>query len=340
MQKALEVKQLTVHYNMPYGVVEAVHQVSFELEKGEMLGLIGESGSGKTTVIQSILGLIGSAGRIVQGEAILNGINLLQASNRELEKLRWKMISVIPQNAMNAMNPVMTIGEQIMEAILLHEHVDRKEALSRTAQLLEMVHVSKRNIKSYPHELSGGMKQRIAIAMALACSPQVVISDEATTGLDVLTQAHIVGLIKELQRTMQLSLIFISHDLPLVSAICERIAIMYAGHIVELAPAQELMCNPIHPYSQGLLQASPDLSNPGKVCKPIPGTVPMLHDLPIGCNFQSRCPHVHERCMKETPSLVEWRQGHYVACFLSGAVDFMTQSAAYADTVSDHVKSS
>jgi oligopeptide/dipeptide ABC transporter ATP-binding protein len=327
MQKALEVKQLTVHYDTEYGVVEAVNQVSFVLEQGEMLGLIGESGSGKTTVVQSILGLIGSAGRVVEGEAILNGVDLLKASARELEKLRWKTVSVIPQNAMNALNPVMTVGEQIMEAILLHERISRKEALLRACQLLEMVHISKQSIKSFPHEFSGGMKQRVAIAMALACSPQVVISDEATTGLDVLTQAHIVGLIKDLQKTMQLSLIFISHDLPLVSAVCERIAIMYAGHLVELAPAKELISNPMHPYSQGLLQASPDLSNPAKVCRPIPGTVPMLIDPPAGCKFQSRCPQVMERCKKETPSLVEWKQGHWAACYLADSASFAQQSS-------------
>lgn len=318
MEKVLIVENLTTHFDTPNGVAEAVEDVSFSLEKGEMLGLIGESGCGKTTVIQSILRLIEYPGRVVSGKAIIDEIDLLSAPMSEIERLRWKTISVIPQSAMNALNPVYTVGDQIVEAILLHENVDKNEAVQRTEQLLQMVGIPKERRKSYPHEFSGGMKQRVAIAMALACNPRVVISDESTTGLDVLTQAQVIGLIKDLQKTMALSIILISHDLPMVTAICERIAIMYAGKIVEWAKTEQLLKNAQHPYSRGLLDATPDLNNPDKECKSIPGTVPYLINPPKGCRFHTRCPYAMERCKDEAPEMREVDKGHYVACFLGG----------------------
>lgn len=318
MEKVLVVENLTTHFETPNGVAEAVDNVSFSLEQGEMLGLIGESGCGKTTVIQSILRLIEYPGRVIAGKATIDGIDLLSARNSEMERLRWKTISVIPQSAMNALNPVMTVGDQIIEAILLHENVDKTEATKRAEDLLEMVGIARQRRKSYPHEFSGGMKQRVAIAMALACNPKIVISDESTTGLDVLTQAQVIALIKDLQRSMNLSIILISHDLPMVTAICERIAIMYAGKIVEWATTTQLLTNPRHPYSQGLLAATPDITNPDKECKSIPGTVPLLINPPKGCRFHTRCAHAVQRCKEEIPEMREVEKGHYVACFLGG----------------------
>ncbi|MED4779383.1 ABC transporter ATP-binding protein [Brevibacillus choshinensis] len=318
MDKVLVVENLHTHFFTENGIVEAVEDVSFHLEKGEMLGLIGESGCGKTTVIQSILRLLEYPGKVVGGKAIMNGIDLLHAPMDQIEKLRWKTISVIPQSAMNALNPVMTIGDQIVEAILLHEKVTKEEAIKRTEYLLEIVGIPKQRRKSYSHEFSGGMKQRVAIAMALACQPQVVISDESTTGLDVLTQAQVIAVIKDLQKKMDLSIILISHDLPMVTAICERVAIMYAGKLVEWATTEQLLNNPQHPYSQGLLAATPDINNLDKVCKSIPGTVPMLINPPKGCRFQTRCPYVMDTCKEQAPVMRKVREGHYVSCFLGG----------------------
>ncbi|WNF20906.1 ABC transporter ATP-binding protein [Mesobacillus jeotgali] len=316
MTAVLTVENLSTFFKTEKGIARAVENVSFSVEEGEMLGLIGESGCGKTTVAQSILRLIEFPGKVVAGSVHLNGRDLLKASDSELDSLRWKDLSVIPQNAMNALNPVYTIGDQIMEAILLHERVSKREALARTKTLLELVGIDGDRWKSYPHEFSGGMKQRVAIAMSLACSPKLVISDESTTGLDVLTQAQVIALIKNLQRKMDLSVILISHDLPMVTAICDKIAIMYAGKIVELASTEDILNDTRHPYSKALLQATPDLSDPDREVISIPGSVPNLVNIPQCCRFHTRCAFAFDRCRKETPEFREVKNGHFSACFL------------------------
>ncbi|WP_282155973.1 ABC transporter ATP-binding protein [Cytobacillus gottheilii] len=316
MSTVLSVESLSTYFKTDKGIAKAVENVSFTLDEGEMLGLIGESGCGKTTVAQSILRLIEYPGKVVSGSVLLNGKDLLKASEKELYSLRWKEVSVIPQSAMNALNPIFTVGDQIMESILLHEDVNKSEALERTKTLLELVGIDGERWKSYPHEFSGGMKQRVAIAMALACNPKLVISDESTTGLDVLTQAQVIALIKNLQRKMNLSVILISHDLPMVTAICEKIAIMYAGKIVEWATTEDILKNARHPYSRALLNATPDLGEPEKEVETIPGSVPNLVNFPTSCRFHTRCPHAFEKCRKESPDLKEVRPGHFTACFL------------------------
>ncbi|MCF6095225.1 ABC transporter ATP-binding protein [Microaerobacter geothermalis] len=316
MENVLTVEELSTYFYTNKGTAKAVENVSFSVKKGEMLGLIGESGCGKTTVAQSILRLIEYPGKVVSGKAIINGVDLLQASTSLLEELRWKTISVIPQSAMNALNPVYTVGEQIAEAIILHERTSKKKAIHRACDLLEMVGIDRNRWKSYPHEFSGGMKQRVAIAMALSCNPQLVISDESTTGLDVLTQAQVLGLIKKLQRELNLSIILISHDLPMVTSVCDRIAIMYAGKIVEWADTKDIVHRAKHPYSQGLLGATPDLKDPDKECISIPGSVPNLVNPPTGCRFHNRCPQAMERCKVEEPPLKNLGNHHYSACFL------------------------
>ena len=316
MSTVLSVKNLSTYFKTDKGIAKAVENVSFTIDEGEMLGLIGESGCGKTTVAQSILRLIEYPGKVISGSVHLNGKDLLRASESELYSLRWKEVSVIPQSAMNALNPIFTVGDQIMEAILLHENVNRREALDRTKTLLELVGIDGERWKSYPHEFSGGMKQRVAIAMALACNPKLVISDESTTGLDVLTQAQVIALIKDLQKKMNLSVILISHDLPMVTAICDKIAIMYAGRIVEWATTKDIMKNARHPYSQALLNATPDLSEPEKELVSIPGSVPNLVNFPTSCRFHTRCPYAFEKCRKENPELKEVKPGHFTACFL------------------------
>ncbi|URM31010.1 ABC transporter ATP-binding protein [Cytobacillus firmus] len=316
MSTVLSVESLSTYFKTDKGIAKAVENVSFTLDEGEMLGLIGESGCGKTTVAQSILRLIEYPGKVVSGSVLLNGKDLLKASEKELYSLRWKEISVIPQSAMNALNPIFTVGDQIMESILLHEDVNRTEALERTKTLLELVGIDGDRWKSYPHEFSGGMKQRVAIAMALACNPKLVISDESTTGLDVLTQAQVIALIKNLQKKMNLAVILISHDLPMVTAICEKIAIMYAGKIVEWAATDTILNNARHPYSRALLNATPDLSEPEKEVVSIPGSVPNLVNFPNSCRFHTRCPYAFEKCRQESPDLKEVKHGHYTACFL------------------------
>lgn len=316
MNDVLTVENLSTYFKTDKGIAKAVEDVSFSVKKGEMLGLIGESGCGKTTVAQSILRLIEYPGKVVNGRAILDGKDLISATDLELEDRRWKEISVIPQSAMNALNPVYTVGDQIIESILLHVKISRKEALKRTKDLLELVGIDGERWKSYPHEFSGGMKQRVAIAMALSCNPKLVISDESTTGLDVLTQAQVIALIKKLQRTLDLSVILISHDLPMVTAICDRIAIMYAGKIIEWSSTKDILEDPRHPYSKGLMNATPDLAHPDKPVISIPGSVPNLINPPQGCRFHPRCQHAMERCKKEVPVLKEVKKGHYAACFL------------------------
>ncbi|KML42973.1 MULTISPECIES: ABC transporter ATP-binding protein [Cytobacillus] len=316
MSTVLSVESLSTYFKTDKGIAKAVENVSFTLDEGEMLGLIGESGCGKTTVAQSILRLIEYPGKVVSGSVFLNGKDLLKASEKELYSLRWKEISVIPQSAMNALNPIFTVGDQIMESILLHEDVNRTEALERTKTLLELVGIDGDRWKSYPHEFSGGMKQRVAIAMALACNPKLVISDESTTGLDVLTQAQVIALIKNLQKKMNLAVILISHDLPMVTAICEKIAIMYAGKIVEWAATDNILNNARHPYSRALLNATPDLSEPEKEVVSIPGSVPNLVNFPNSCRFHTRCPYAFDKCRQESPDLKEVSPGHYIACFL------------------------
>ncbi|MEK3854276.1 ABC transporter ATP-binding protein [Cytobacillus sp. FSL H8-0458] len=316
MSTVLSVESLSTYFKTDKGIAKAVENVSFTLDEGEMLGLIGESGCGKTTVAQSILRLIEYPGKVVSGSVFLNGKDLLKASEKELYSLRWKEISVIPQSAMNALNPIFTVGDQIMESILLHEDVNRTEALERTKTLLELVGIDGDRWKSYPHEFSGGMKQRVAIAMALACNPKLIISDESTTGLDVLTQAQVIALIKNLQKKMNLAVILISHDLPMVTAICDKIAIMYAGKIVEWAATDTILNNARHPYSRALLNATPDLSEPEKEVVSIPGSVPNLVNFPNSCRFHTRCPNAFEKCRQESPDLKEVRPGHHTACFL------------------------
>ncbi len=316
MGTVLSVEKLSTYFKTDKGIIKAVENVSFTVDEGEMLGIIGESGSGKTTVAHSILRLIEYPGKVVSGSVHLNGKDMLTASDIELYSLRWKEISVIPQSAMNALNPVLTIGEQIMESILLHENVNKKEALSRTKSLLELVGIHGNRWRSYPHEFSGGMKQRVVIAMALACNPKLVILDEATTGLDVLTQAQVIELIIKLQKKLNLAVILISHDLPLVSAICDRLVIMYSGRVVEYGKTAEVIKHAKHPYSKALINTITDLEKVKRKVIPIPGSAPNLISLPNCCRYHTRCLDAFDRCRQENPEVIEVIPGHFAACFL------------------------
>ncbi len=313
----LEVKDLRTYFYTLRGVVKAVDGVSFTLEKGETLGIVGESGCGKSTLAWSLLKLVPPPGRIVGGEIWVDGKNVVEMSDAEVRReIRWKKISMIFQGAMNALNPVYTVGDQIIEPLLLHTDMSKEEALERAGELLEAVGLTRSILERYPHELSGGQKQRVVIAMALALKPDIVIADEPTTALDVVVQAQILNLMKQLHKEENMSIIIITHDLGVVTELSQKIAVMYAGKLVEFGTAEEIFENPLHPYTQALIRAVPRLKGDIHKLEYIPGTPPDLRSPPPGCRFAPRCPRRFEPCDKEEPPLVEYSKDHYVACWL------------------------
>jgi peptide/nickel transport system ATP-binding protein len=312
----LEAKNLKTYFYTAKGIVKAVDNVSFELYKGEALGIAGESGCGKSTLAYSLMRLVPPPGKLVSGEIVFQGKDITKLSEEEFRKeVRWKGISMVFQGAMNALNPVYNIGDQLAEVLMHHQNYTKKDALEMAKKLLQMVGIDPSRIKSYPHELSGGMKQRVVIAMALALMPPLVIADEPTTALDVVVQAQIMNLLKRLRKELGLSVILISHDLSLIAEIADKIAIMYGGKIVEYGTSEHIYNNPQHPYTQGLLNSIPRLRGEIKDLTWIPGVPPDLINPPPGCRFEPRCPFAHERC-KEEPPVVEVEPGHKVACWL------------------------
>lgn len=311
----LKIEDLKVHYFTSRGVVKAVENANLELNEGDALGLVGESGCGKSTIALSILRLIPPPGKIVSGKILLHGEDLLTKSEEELNKIRWKEISIVPQASMNSFNPVLRISEQIIEAILAHKRVEKTEALTRIKELFELVGIDQSRVNSYPHEFSGGMKQRAMIAMALALNPTVVIADEPTTGLDALAQAHVLKLIEDLQKKFKLSMILISHDLSIVSEICNKCAVMYAGKIVEYGDIVFIFKESSHPYAQSLIKSFPSVKSRTDLLS-IPGNPPNLINPPSGCRFHPRCQFAKDVCSKVEPILEEVKKGHYVACHL------------------------
>ncbi len=314
----LEVKELKTYYYTLRGVVKAVDNVSFSLERGEVLGIAGESGCGKSTLAWALLGLIPPPGRIAGGKIILDGIDLTKLSEHELRrKVRWKKVSMIFQGAMNALTPVFTIEDQLAEPLVIHKGMHKNEARERIAQMLKAVGLDETIMKRYPHELSGGQKQRVIIAMALLLNPDLVIADEPTTALDVIVQAQIMNLFKEIKKRYNMGMIFITHDLSLIAEIADKVAIMYAGKIVEIGSSDQVFGNPRHPYTQGLLRSIPRIRSKEKITW-IPGVPPDLVRPPPGCRFFPRCKYVKEQCRKEEPELKEIEPGHFVACHLYG----------------------
>jgi peptide/nickel transport system ATP-binding protein len=315
-EKLLEVRGLKTYFYTLKGVVKAVDGVDFELNKGESLGIAGESGCGKSTLAFSIIRLVPAPGRIVDGQISFMGKNVLDLSEEDFRRnVRWKGISMIFQGAMNALNPVYTIGDQISEIMIIHRNYTKKEALEEAKKLLEIVGIDPRRVKSYPHELSGGMKQRVVIAMALALRPPLVIADEPTTALDVVVQAQIMNLLKKLKNELGISIILISHDLSLIAEIADKVAIMYGGKIAELGLSEHIYLNPKHPYTQGLLGSIPRLKGEIRDLTWIPGVPPDLSNPPPGCRFAPRCKYASEKCNREPP-VIEIERGHYVACWL------------------------
>ncbi len=321
----LDVRHLTTSFFLPEGVVKAVDDVSLQVDDGEIVGLVGESGCGKSVTALSILGLVRwPPGRILGGEIFYQGQDLRRLSSSELRRIRGNRISMIFQEPMTSLNPIYTIGRQIMEVYQEHNGLSKQEARERAVEMLEKVQIpapSKR-IREYPHQLSGGMRQRAMIAMALACNPRLILADEPTTALDVTIQAQILELMEELQRSLGTSVVLITHNLGVVAEFARRVIVMYSGKIVEEGPVEPIFETPMHPYTAGLLRSIPKPGQKAAVGKErlaeIPGMVPRLNDLPEGCSFHPRCSKAKEVCRKETPLLVERSPGHRVACWQKG----------------------
>jgi peptide/nickel transport system ATP-binding protein len=313
----LEVRNLSIDYVRDDGTaLRAVEDVGFSLEKGRSLGLVGESGCGKTTVILGILRLLPAEGRIVSGEVLYKGTNLFSLSEGEMRKYRWKHLSIVFQGAMNALNPVRRVGDQIADVIKLHETVnDDNEVMVRVCDLLDLVGISPQMSRHYPHQYSGGMRQRAMIAMALACSPDIIIADEPTTALDVMIQAQILELLQKLQRELALSIILVTHDLGVVAEMCDDVLVMYGGKTAEYSSVDRIFNEAQHPYTQRLLLAFPDVANPSSKLASIPGYPPPLDELPPGCRFEPRCHRRIAMCAEQAPALLEVSPGHSVACF-------------------------
>jgi len=311
----LNVNDLSMHYQTMEGEVKAVDDVSFTVEKGEAVGLAGESGCGKSSVAFSLLKLLPYNATIVKGRILLDDVDILTMSETEFRRnIRWKRISMVPQAAMNALNPVFRIGDQITEAIMLHEDVPEEEARDRTAKLLDMVGIDSSRADRYPHEFSGGMKQRSMIAMALACNPELILADEPTTALDVVIQCQVIKVLKHLQKVLGLSMILISHDLSVVGETCDKVAVMYAGKICEYCSTGELFGNPLHPYAEGLLSAFPRIKGGRSRLTSIPGNPPQLIDPPSACRFHPRCGYAKPVCSELDPNMEQTRSGHWTAC--------------------------
>lgn len=315
----LQINNLEISFYTHVGEVRAVRDVSFSVKKGEILGIVGESGSGKSTVLLGIMGLLQHPGKIKAGEILFEGENLARKSNREMQQIRGRKVSMIFQDPMSSLNPVFTVGNQIAETIMTHEHISRSEANKRVLELLELVRIpsAKARVNSYPHEFSGGMRQRAMIALALACSPEMLLADEPTTALDVTIQAQMMDLLRDIRRETQTTILLVTHDLGVVSEMCDYVQVMYGGRLMEEAPCRDLFDYPGHPYTQGLLRSIPNLKKGSRErLKPIEGSPPDLITPFDGCPFAFRCAHTMNLCM-ETGS-PEWKIGekHRCACHL------------------------
>ena len=309
-EKTIEIKDLVVEYRTRSGVVQALNGLSLSIEKGKTLGLVGETGAGKTTAGLAVLGLIPSPpGVIVSGEILLNGKDLRALTDKEMDQIRGDAVAMIFQDPMTSLNPVMTVGDQIAEAIKIHGGVNHGDALKKAEEMLEMVGIPRERAKEYPHQFSGGMKQRVVIAIALSCTPGLLIADEPTTALDVTIQA-------QLKEKYEMSMLMITHDLGIVAEICDEVSVVYAGRVVEHGTLADVFDNTRHPYTEGLFNSLPNIENQAEKLKPIRGLMPDPTDLPLGCPFYPRCDHAMEICRTKKPPKVYRNETHFVQCHL------------------------
>jgi peptide/nickel transport system ATP-binding protein len=311
----LSVRDLNVVYTSGKKIVHAVNGVSFEMKKGETLGLVGETGAGKTTIAKSILRILPHPpAKVLGGEVVLEGKDLMGVPEKEMLKIRGEKVAMIFQDPMTALNPLMTIGDQIIEGLMLHNDYNEAEAAQKAKELLEMVGIHAERFKEYPFEFSGGMKQRVVIAMALACEPKLLLADEPTTALDVTIQAQVLDLISKLKEKYGISMILITHNLGVVAQTCDQVAVIYAGKIIEFGSKRDIFTEPAHPYTHGLFASLPSFSIDASRLKPIPGSMPDPTRLPPGCAFHPRCPFVIEACKTDEIPLMEISQGHFCRC--------------------------
>ena len=322
-EKTIEIKDLVVEYRTRSGVVQALNGLSLSIEKGKTLGLVGETGAGKTTAGLAVLGLIPSPpGVIVSGEILLNGKDLRALTDKEMDQIRGDAVAMIFQDPMTSLNPVMTVGDQIAEAIKIHEGLNHGDALKKAEEMLEMVGIPRERAKEYPHQFSGGMKQRVVIAIALSCTPGLLIADEPTTALDVTIQAQILQLMRELKQKKDTSMIMITHDLGIVAETCDRVAVMYAGKIIEEGNLEEVFNHTLHPYTEGLFNSLPNIKNRRSKLEPIRGLMPDPTNLPRGCAFAPRCNYATDACRERRPELVSFGGTHKAACLAYENPDF------------------
>lgn len=312
----LEIKNLTIEYSSENEIVHAVNGVSLRLEQGHTLGLVGETGAGKTTIAKAVLRILPELqSKIVSGEIHLEGEDLLKLSEKEMLKIRGHKVAMIFQDPMTALNPVKRIGDQIKEAVLLHSELSSSEAKHRAVEMLEMVGIPAERYNEYPHQFSGGMKQRVVIAMALACDPKLLLADEPTTALDVTIQAQVLEMINELKTKLNTAMIMITHDLGVVAQVCDEVAIVYAGEIVEYGSKEDIFDRPAHPYTKGLFGALPSMNENVHRLSPVEGNPPDPTNLPAGCSFNPRCKWAVEKCRKESPDMIEISSGHWCRCY-------------------------
>jgi peptide/nickel transport system ATP-binding protein len=315
-EPVLSVNNLTMHYKTRTGDVSAVNEVTFELGQGQALGLVGESGCGKTSIAISLMRLLPDNARFLDGSICLNGTDIIELDEKELLEFRWRRISMVFQAAMNALNPVYRVGDQIIEALQTHfEMMTVAQARERVAELFEMVGLDPALMDRYPHEFSGGMRQRAVIAMALSCTPDVIIADEPTTALDVIVQDRILKQMRKIQKKLDMALIYISHDIAVIAEVSDRIGVMYAGRMAEIGTAVDIFERPLHPYTYALMSAFPSIKGDKRELTTLPGEPPDLLDPPPGCRFHPRCPKATDVCMKEQPAFVDVGDGHLLACW-------------------------
>lgn len=318
-EELLRIRDLVVEYDTDEDVVQAVNHVDLQLGKGETLGLVGETGAGKTTIAKAILRILPDPpSRVKAGEIYFEGKDILKLSEGKMRKIRGNKIAMIFQDPMTALNPIETVGSQIAEAIGLHEKLSKAEVQKRAVDMLEMVGIPGERYGEYPHQFSGGMKQRVVIAMALACRPELLLADEPTTALDVTIQAQVLDMMESLKEKLNTSMILITHDLGIVAGMCDRVAVVYAGEIVEQGTTEEVFDFAGHPYTLGLFQSLPRLDSTEKRLKPINGLMPDPTNLPEGCKFYDRCPYACEKCKEKEPEMREYRPGHFVRCIRQG----------------------